>query len=148
MIDNITYFTFDVSKCNDDAIKCYKKRIIKFSKLEYFGLHIDNVCTGIINFSVDTQLIRKLKILNLDNKIEYYSSEYLILDFIQNSRIDNNKSISNYSTMYWYTYDDCKIIDEINNQYQREIKVFNNKNKSKMDTQKIKQYNNKRNYRK
>ena len=55
MIDNITYFTFDVSKCNDDAIKCYKKRIIKFSKLEYIGLHIEDSYTGVVNFDVDKQ---------------------------------------------------------------------------------------------
>ena len=145
-------FTFDISKCNDNTIKCYKKRFVRFSKLKYDGLYIEDIYTGIINFCVDKQLIRKLKILNLDNKIKYYSSEYLILDFIENSTPINSKSdFLKNNTTYWYNYNELEFDTSINDydkEVKRDIKVINNKIQSKMYSQKIKQYNNNRSYRK
>ncbi len=150
MIDeNVTMLTFNISNFNGPRLKFYKEEIRKFIKIEYPGLHLKSIFTDIVNFYVDNKLIRKLKLLNVSGKIKHNSKEELILNFIEKSNIIDNTEGFSYPD-YWYNSDYSRVLERLieeENESTREERVVNNKYKSKMCSQKLKQYNNNRNYR-
>jgi len=147
MIDNnLILFTFDMSSKHGAVLKFYNIEICKFIKMNYTGLNIKSSYEHIVNFSIDKKLYRKLKLLSVTNNTKHNSKEELILSFIEKSIIvDSTKDFHYPDSYFWYTN-----IDD--NLYKKEMdmncKVITNKMQSKMYSQKTKQYNNNRIYRK
>ena len=149
MIDeNVLFLTFDASGFNGPRLKYYKGEIYKFVKIEYPGLHFNSTFTCVVNYSIDKQLIRKLKLMSMTNQIKHNSKEDLILSFIEKSKpLTDKKEFVYPDSNYWYNSDVGNDILFEEREMLRVEKLESNKNKSKMYSQKIKQYNNNRNYR-
>jgi len=142
--------TFDVTDRSGAVLKYYHDKICKFIKLDYSGLFLKSSFEHIVNFSVDKQLMRKLKLMSVTNKIKHNSKEDLIFSIIEKSIIVDSQNDFHYpNSSYYYTSDvfDSRVFNEYDKEMIRENKVITQKNASKMCNQKIKQYNNNRSYR-
>lgn len=149
MIDeNVVFLTFNVSGFNGPRLKYYTGEISKFIKIEYPGLYLKTTFTDVVNYCVDKQLIRKLKLMSVTNQIKHNSKEELILSFIEKSKTVNGKEDFNFpDDVYWYNSCDINIdFENEEKEMARDNSIFN-KRQSKMHSQKVKQYNNNRNYR-
>ena len=145
----IKYFTYQFIKSN---YKSYyrliqeKENFDSFKKINYESFEILYQNSDLINFKIDTQVIRKLKLLKLNEKIKLNFNEKrlsLLLSISKEKENDDFEYKFTYSNYDYYV--DYRII--INKEEIKERKR-NLVNQSKMYSQKIKQYTNKSRFRK
>lgn len=148
-MNNYLKYTFNINK-----YKNYKKSLIYkefniFKKLKYEGIHIIYEGSYSVKYKLDNQLMRKLKLLNINGSIN--KTEKLILYFVEKSvqiseeesqKNNNWWSSGNYITPLYDYYENTEVIE------QKKEQKNNVKIQSKIFNQKIKQYENKGRFRK
>jgi len=128
-----------------------EKELFKsFKKIKNIeGFNITYFLLNRIYFTISTQLIRKLKIKNINNKIKMNSNEYLILNMLERSREVEEKTNDwtsySYSGYYNYNCKDLILIKDIEEKIERKNFI---KNQERLYNQKAKRYENKRGFRK
>lgn len=133
-------FIFDTSDIKGYRQLCERSNIKIYSKIEIEGFNVYYISRYKINFEIDDQLLRKLKIKNLNNNIKYNSAEYHILQLIGKSVIADEYEDEN--SWYWYSSSSGTNGDlEFESKEDKKLKNKYNSNKYK---HKIKQYENKK----
>lgn len=146
----MTRYRYHTKNDNGYRLSVEKSNLLYFKKIVYAGFNIKYSDTNTIEYEIEPQIIRKIK-LNKINK-QTNRTEIAILELLERSNeVDMNTSYnSNYGNSYWYScsssssynYDDEEIIEN-----KQEIKN-RNKLQSKIHSQKAKQYESKTRFRK
>ena len=142
------YFTyvFDTKKFTDYKLLIQKNNFASFKKIEYDNFKIIYSNDDMIHFQIDMQLIRKLKILKLNDEIKINSREANLSLLLESSKEVAEKGYVSESLTYWYSagnYDNEIVLVK-----DKEENKFRLKHDSQKYNQRIKQYENKRRFRK
>ena len=133
-------FQFNLLDFTGARRKFEKSLMPRFKKINIKGFMIFNDSISYIDFHIDKQLFRKLKMLSLSDMIIKNSDEDFILQLIHSSKeIDK---FENYYDMNWFNFGSYK--NEISFDYASEEKRDNIrqlKYQSKQLNQRVKQYN-------
>jgi len=122
-----------------------KSNFACYKKLELKGFNIILSTAEIIHYEIDTQLIRKLKMLKINDSLNMNSKEYHLFEMFNKSKeknLDEPFSYS-YSTSYWlydnyYHGNDVALVKEEKRERNRFLE-----NQSRQNNRKAKQYENK-----
>jgi hypothetical protein len=134
-------FQFNLSDFTGARIKFEKSLMPRFKKINIKGFMIFNDSVSYIDFHIDKQLFRKLKMMSLSDMIIKNSDEYFILQLIHSSKeIDK---FENYYDMNWFNFVPYKNEISFDNIIAEEKRDNNRKLKyqSKQLNQRVKQYN-------
>ena len=141
----MSHFTFNISKFNGYRLKVEQSNLSYFKKLKYNGFTISVSSPYHIEYDMDNQLIRRLKLEKLSDSIRKNSKEDRLLELLENSKISDNEARILLYSLTWatgsYYYEDE---DSVYNKDQ-----FKEKQKyhSNSYNQKIKQYGSKNRFR-
>lgn len=145
------YFTyqFEMNKFSGYRVIIEKEKFALFKKIVYEGFKIMYSTSDIIHFEIDTQLIRKLKLLKLNEQIKINSIEDTLTQLLENSKENSENSFTDSLRYYFYNYNDARIVEDI---YEKiEEKRERNRflmNQSRMNNRRVKMYENKNRFRK
>jgi hypothetical protein len=138
-------YQFDINQYKGYRLLTEKSNFACYKKLEMKGFRIILSTAEIIHYEIDTQLIRKLKMLKINDDININSKEYHLFEMFNKSKeknLDEPFSYS-YSTSFWY-YDnyyhdnDVTLVKEEKRERNRFLA-----NQSRQNNRKAKQYENK-----
>ena len=97
-IDNLIYFKYRLNFFTGAKLRFEKKRFPKFKAILLKGFKIYNNSQSYIEYSVDRQFLRRLKLSNVSGLIRSKSHEYYLLKMLENSiEYDPNESNMNFS---------------------------------------------------
>ena len=150
----LKYFTYQFVHSEFSGYKLLDEKNIfsSFTRIVYNGFRILYNDSQIIHFEIDTQLIRRLKLKKLSDEVSVNSAEDKLLSLLERSKEkeDNLLPFTQYSyqTMYWYNFDDIKLIESLNKKIEKRERNKFLVTQSKMNNRKIKQYENKGRFRK
>jgi len=143
----IKCFTYNISKFKGYRLKIEQSNFKCYSKLKIEGFHVIESYDTFFNYSIDSQLIRKLKLKKINNLIRDNSDENRLLELLNMSKeyeiIDNNTWMPNVNYSYWSSSQECEYYDE-----DPKYNKLQNKYQSKIHSQRAKQYENKARFRK
>jgi len=145
---NIKYYSFNANKFQGYRVDCEKKEILKYgNKLKNIkGFVIYSIGSEYINFTIDNQLIRNIKLESLGNNIKENSINFLILNLIKKStEVESSENFEYPNCFCWYNTNGVQYNDD--NLIEIQERKNNNHNLSKIHNQKLKQYNSKYKYR-
>ena len=139
--NNIKRFQFNLNNFTGSRYKFEKSLMPRFKKININGFKIFNDSISYIDFHINKQLLRKLKMLSLNNTIIKYSDEDFILQLIHSSKeVD---SFENWYSGSWYNYlgsykaeTSFDYLEEEKRDNYRQLKY-----QSKQFNHRIKQYN-------
>lgn len=126
--ENKLRFTFSSREKGYNAI-LDKDRIKYYSKLKCDGFEVLYSSTYRLEYIITEKLLRKIKLLKLNNQLKTGNVYKNILEFIELSKKETDDNIVDYYGRYdnkWYSYD--YEIDEINdkrNQMKYQNRYFN-----------------------
>jgi hypothetical protein len=96
--DNLIYLKYRLNFFTGSKLRFEKKRFPKFKAILLKGFKIYNNSQSYIEYSVDKQLIRSLKLSNVSGLIRSKSHEYYLLKMMENSiEYDPNENNMNFS---------------------------------------------------
>ena len=100
--DNLIYFKYRLNFFTGPKLIFEKKRFPKFKAILVKGFKIYNNSQSYIEYSVDKQLIRSLKLSNVSGLIRSKSHEYYLLKMLENSiEYDPNDKSASFSYGYY-----------------------------------------------
>lgn len=143
----MTRYRYEIKNDKGYRLSVEKSNLNYFKKIVYEGFNIIYSDTFILEYEIDSQLIRKIKLNKINKKT--IRVEISILELLERSReveVDTSKfSIYNSYYSVWSTsgYSDSEEVIE----NKKEIKE-RNKIQSKIHSQKAKQYESKTRFRK
>lgn len=140
---NTKTYKYDLSKFRGYR-KIKEKSIFSyFLNIKYNGFEIVASSYDTIEFKIDNQLFRKLKLLKLNNEIKFNSIEYRLINLIDSSDDISNKSDDFYDDFYnnkWYIYSNDYYYDDFDlNSIKNDKKNILNHHSNKFN-QKFKTY--------
>lgn len=121
-----TYFSYDVSNCKGYRLIVEKSNLKSFKNFTYDGFDILYLADFNITFKIENKLIRKLKLLKLNNKIRKASKEDHIFELLEKSEKKTPDAIDNYT---WYNYNNSYVwLDEAveNRKYYKQQNKYQN----------------------
>ncbi len=143
----MTRYRYEIKNYKGYRLSVEKSNLNYFKKIVYEGFNIIYSDTFILEYEIDSQLIRKIKLNKINKKI--IRVEISILELLERSReveVDTSKfSIYNSYYSVWSTSEYSDSEEVIEN--KKEIKE-RNKIQSKIHSQKAKQYESKTRFRK
>lgn len=95
------HFTFNISEYSGYRLKIEQSNLSYFKKLKYNGFRINVSSSYHIEYEMDNQLIRRLKLEKLGDIIRKNSKEDRLLELLENSKFNDNEArILPYSLIY------------------------------------------------
>jgi len=96
--DNLIYLKYRLNFFTGSKLRFEKKRFPKFKAILLKGFKIYNNSQSYIEYSVDKQFLRRLKLHNVSGLIRSKSHEYYLLKMLENSiEYDPNESNMNFT---------------------------------------------------
>ena len=133
----MNHFRFDISKYSGYRLKVEQSNLSHYKKLKYNGFIISVSSPYYIEFDIDNQLIRRLKLEKLNDNIRKNSKEDILLELLEKSNVNDNVArILPYSLTCatgYYDYEDSEI------GFNKEQMKERNNYQSRIYNQKIKQ---------
>jgi len=100
--NNLKFFKLRLSSLTGTQLKLNKKSFPKYKAIDIKGFKIYNGSIHSIEYSVDKQLIRSLKLSNINGTIKSKSHSYYLLQLIYNSIEVDDKLFVLDSVYYEY----------------------------------------------
>lgn len=133
MIKNLTY-KFETDKFSGYKLLVEKGIFASFKRINYKGFKINYSCSDLIQYQIELQLIRKLKLKKLNDEIKINSMEDRLFQLLERSK----ETLGTESFSYFYWSDDSDIKFEIHDKFERKQRERNLDSVSK---NRFKQYN-------
>jgi hypothetical protein len=133
MIKNLTY-KFETDKFSGYKLLVEKGIFASFKRINYKGFKINYSCSDLIQYQIEPQLIRKLKLKKLNDEIKINSMEDRLFQLLERSK----ETLDTESFSYFYWFDDSDIKFEIHDKFERKQRERNLDSVSK---NRFKQYN-------
>jgi hypothetical protein len=96
--DNLIYLKYRLNFFTGSKLRFEKKRFPKFKAILLKGFKIYNNSQSYIEYSVDKQFLKRLKLHNVSELIRNKSNEYYLLKMMENSiEYDPNENNMNFS---------------------------------------------------
>ena len=144
----LKYYTyqFDINQFKGYRLLTEKSNFACYKKLELKGFNIILSTAEIIHYEIDTQLIRKLKMLKINDGLNMNSKEYHLFEMFNKSKEKDPDSPFSYQTSasFWY-YDNSYYHNNEVTLVKEEKRERNRflENQSRQNNRKAKQYENK-----
>lgn len=144
------YYIFDASKYKGYRRIQEQAFLRRAEKIKYDGFEFksSSYIADILQFKIEKQLIRKLKLLNISNGVKFASIEYNIIQLLEKSEEYEDFDYFSTSGMSWYLLPQIRSRDISGQKGDKEEYKGRQKFQSKQYNQKIKQYENKGRFRK